>query len=38
MVLSTTAALFKEITDSPVKPPVTKAIFFFMTGKIYPAK
>jgi hypothetical protein len=33
MVFSTTAALFREITDSPVKPPVTKAIFFFIVEK-----
>ena len=35
MVFSTTAALFKEITDSPVKPPVTKAIFFFMGKNLH---
>jgi hypothetical protein len=38
MVFSTTAALFREMTDSPVNPPVTKAIFFFMAGKNQYAK
>jgi hypothetical protein len=33
MLFSTTAALFREMTDSPVKPPVTKAIFFFIVEK-----